>query len=430
MSIQRLRELEDEMKKCFRCSLCKTIPLPTITDPAYADGCPAARQYHVHGYSGSGKSIMALSLLEGRIEADKTLAEITYACTACGLCDVSCKFIMDTERHAVNMALREHLVDEGLALSAHRRVIARPGRGGRPGRSRSSVGWARESGLKILPEEKADVLLLAARSDRAANGRMDTNEAMARLLRRSGVDVGIMGGESPDTGLFAYWTGHRDLFVEAAGRLASMIDGLGVREVVVVSGADLGMLRAKYPEYGVDLKTEVYHATEYLQRLIANGRLALPRPVRRTVTYHDPCYLGRQSEPPHKWTGELRMTHGCMTYYHPPKPMNRGVNGVFDPPRRIIESIRGIDFVEMRRIREYAFCCGGGGGVPEAYPRLAGSTALHRVDEARSVGAQCIITACPRCVESLSGAGATAAGKPLPVMDIIDLVSEAAGIET
>jgi Fe-S oxidoreductase len=84
------------------------VPLPTVLNPKYSDGCPASRLFHFHGYSGSGKSIMALSLVNGRIKVDQTLADITFACTACGLCDVSCKFIMEAERHSVNMALKEY----------------------------------------------------------------------------------------------------------------------------------------------------------------------------------------------------------------------------------------------------------------------------------------------------------------------------------
>ena len=90
MALSRLSELQGEMQKCFRCSLCKMVPLPTVLDSRYSDGCPPSRLYHLHGYSGSGKSIMALSLVDGRIEVDGTLADITFACTACGLCDVSC----------------------------------------------------------------------------------------------------------------------------------------------------------------------------------------------------------------------------------------------------------------------------------------------------------------------------------------------------
>lgn len=429
MAIERLRAFEDEMKTCFRCSLCKMVPLPVITDARFAEGCPANREYHAHGYSGSGKSIMALSLLEGRITADEALAEVTFACTTCGLCDVACKFIMDSERQVVNIALREHLVDEGLARPAHRTALDRLSRGSGDGAGVASYRkWAAASNLALMPGSSADVLLLPGLTVEGADEVMGTSAKLAGLLFRAGVDAGVLEGGPIDTGLSAYWTGHRELFVGTAGRLAEQMNGLDVGTVVAVSGADLGILRSVYPEYGIALKPEVLHATEYLDRLIAAGKLKLPRTVRTTVTYHDPCYLGRRSEPPHEWQGELRMTHGVMTYYHPPKPINRGVNGVFEAPRRVLASIRGVDLVEMHRIREYAFCCGGGGGVPEAYPKLAGHTALHRIEEARATGAGRLVTACHNCRRNLTAAQSATPEAVLPVMDVIDLVYEAADI--
>ncbi|MBW2225037.1 MAG: (Fe-S)-binding protein [Deltaproteobacteria bacterium] len=116
--------------------------------------------------------------------------------------------------------------------------------------------------------------------------------------------------------------------------------------------------------------------------------------MKRRVTYHDPCYLGRQSEPPQAWEGEEKLSHGVLTYFDPPKPMNNGVNGVYDPPRRILDQVQGLELVEMHRIREYSFCCGGGGGVPEAHPDVARAAAASRVEEARDVGAETIVSAC------------------------------------
>jgi len=117
-----------------------------------------------------------------------------------------------------------------------------------------------------------------------------------------------------------------------------------------------------------------------------------------------------------------------MTYTDPPKEINRGVNGVYDPPRQILRAIKGLDFVEMYRIREYSYCCGGGGGVPLAYPDLARSAALDRLEEARDVGAECLVTACHHCRANLSQSRQSPAEPQLPVVDIIDLVCEAADV--
>ena len=424
MAFQRLKELEDEMKKCFRCSLCKMVPLPVALHPDYTDCCPANREFHFHGYSGSGKSIMALSLVDGRITVDEALANITFACTACGYCDVACKFIMDAERHLINMTLREHIVEEGLGPAVHREMIQNLKENGHPKGKRADVSPlpAAQWGVASLPRERADVLLFGGAPPQD-NEALAVVEKLAKLLVHGGLKVGVLTEPEPHSGLFAYWTGYRDVFTTIARDVTALIDGLGVGTVVVASGADLGMLRSKYPEYAKPLRTKVVHATEILAELIKKRRLRLKNTVARKVTYHDPCYLGRQSEPPVQWHGQVKMSHGCMTYTDPPKPVNRGTEGVYDPPREILKAIPGLEFVEMHRIREYAFCCGGGGGVPSAYPGLAKSAVDSRVQEARDVGAQGIVTACHQCRRSLAFAG-----EPLPVYDIVDLVYESAGL--
>jgi len=428
--LSKLMQLEADMKKCFRCSLCKMVPLPTVLDSRYSNGCPASRELNFHGYSGSGKSITGLSLLEGRIEVDEALAEIAFACTACGLCDVSCKFIMEAERHQVNVALREHIVDEGFGPSAHRQMIENLDAYEHPdGTPRvSPASWAEGLDVKVAPVDSAAVLLFAGCGVRRGSDASAVVRKLALLMSRAGVDFAILGDAEDCCGMPAYWTGHRDVFTRIAADRAQRFDDLGVETVVAASGSCLGAMRSKYPEYAHGPRAHVVHATELLSRLIEEGKLPLPRSVGRKVTYHDPCYLGRQSESPLVWEGEYKRTHGCMTYTDPPREINRGIRGVFDPPRRILRAIRGLNFVEMARIREYAFCCGGGGGVPQAYPDLARKTALHRLEEAAGVGAECLVTACHHCRETLTEAQRSVQAG-LPVVDIIDLVYEASGIE-
>ena len=430
MSLSRLKNLEPEMQKCIRCSLCKMVPLPTIVNPKYADGCPASHLYHFHGYSGSGKSIMALSLVHGRIQVDQALADITFACTACGLCDVSCKFIMDAERHAVNMALREHIVDKGFALPAHRSMIKNLQESGNPeGRTDDrDPRWARDLELKILPDEKAPILLFTGCMECDPEAA-EVARKSAILLKQAKVDFGILRENGRSCGLPAYWTGHRDVFANIANHLVDTLDDLEIEKVVVLSGSCLGALRSKYPEYARAPKAKILHITEFLAELMADRRLRLRHPIRRKVTYHDPCYLGRQSEPPLQWKGEQKTTRGCMTYFEPPKEINRGVNGVYEPPRQILRAIKGIDFIEMHRIREYSYCCGGGGGVPLAYPDLARSAALDRLEEAVDVGAECLVTACSHCRTNLSKSQQSLDKPLLPIVDIVDLVYEAAVTE-
>ena len=426
MSMETLQKLQDEMKKCFRCSLCKMVPLPTVQDNRFLDGCPAAREYHFHGYSGSGKNIMALALVDGRIPVDSDLADIVFSCTTCGLCDVACKFIMEAERHLVNMALRETLVEAGLMPDELRRSLE-PMSGLPTAIDDSVLARIQKYQIPLLPDKQADILIMPPCPLSGDSDAWDMTIKLARILMSAHMKVGLPGTGAICCGLPAYWCGDRVKFESTAQSLLAYLDSLGAKTVITVSGSCLGALRSKIPEYIGPLDPTILHATEVLSDLIEAGRLNLHRPIHGKVAYHDPCYLGRQSEPPVTWSGEIKITHGCMTYADPPKPINRGVNGVYDAPRKILSRIPGLEFIELLRIREYSFCCGGGGGAPESRPELANSTALHRIEETRAVGADILATACSHCRTNLSMAQEGWVAQRLPIVDIIDLVYKAAG---
>jgi len=414
MSLERLEVLREDMKKCVRCSLCKLIPMPTIQQTRFTSACPAVDEYQFHAYSGGGIQVMALALLEGRITVDKDLADILSACTTCGMCDVSCKFIMAAERQEVILALKEHIVESGLGVKLKTEKIT------------TSEHWAGGLNLKTLPNEKSDVLLFVGAGANFNPQHAASARKLARLLQHARVDFGILEGDEPVSGIEAYWTGHHQVFSNQAQQVVDKLNQTRAKKIIVLCGEDLGMFRSKYPYYGFAMKAKVVHASEILQSLIQKGRLHLTHSIQQNATYHDPCYLGRQSEPIPIWEGEERQTLGVMRYFVPKKPINYGVKGIFDAPRKVLQVIPGLNFIEMHRIREYSYCCGGGGGVPDAHPNVSRSASLHRIDEARDVGAQIVVTACQHCRHNLVR---WQEDNSLLVMDLVDLVYEATGLE-
>ena len=412
MSLERLETLRHEMKKCVRCSLCKLVPMPTIQQTKFTSACPPVDEYHFHAYSGGGMQVMALALLDGRITVDRDLAQIASACTTCGLCDVSCKFIMAAERQDVIIALKEHIIDLGFAPQP--KMKSKP----------TQMTWTDGLKLKTLPESKSDVLLFVGVGANHDPLHAATARKLAQLLQYSQVDFGILTDEA-ESGIEAFWTGQHEFFESQAQQTVDQLDHSKAKIIVTLCGEDLGMLRSKYPRIGHTPKAKVVHASEFLSQLIQKRKLRLVSALPERVTYHDPCYLGRQSEPPLLWQGEERQTHGVMRYFVPPKPINYGVNGVFDAPRQVLRAIPGLQFIEMYRIREYAYCCGGGGGVPDVHPNVAHSAAIQRVDEARDVGAAILVTACQHCRQNLIR---WQEGNSLPVVDLVDLVYDAAGL--
>jgi len=386
--------------------------MPTIQQTRFISACPPVDEYHFHAYSGGGMQVMALALLDGRITIDHDLAQIVSACTTCGLCDVSCKFIMAAERQDVIIALKEHIIESGL--------IAAP----KVENKSTHMSWADGLMLKTLPESKSDVLLFTGAGINHDPLHVATARKLVQLLQHSHVDFGILADE-PESGIEAFWTGQREVFEHQARKVVGMLDYSEAKIIVTLCGEDLGMLRSKYPRIGYIPRAKVIHASEFLLQLIRKRKLRLVHAIPQRVTYHDPCYLGRQSEPPQSWQGEERQTLGVMRYFVPPKPINYGVNGVFDTPRKVLRLIPRLQLIEMYRIREYAYCCGGGGGVPHAHPNVARSAAIQRMNEARQVGATILVTACQHCRQNLIR---WKSGNSLPVVDLVDVVYDAAGL--
>jgi Fe-S oxidoreductase len=152
--------------------------------------------------------------------------------------------------------------------------------------------------------------------------------------------------------------------------------------------------------------------------------LKFTKTVPMKITYHDPCHLGRRGEPYLPWQGEQKKIRGQILIYEPRKPRYNGALGIYDTPRNILKSIPGIELIEMERNREYAWCCGAGAGVRERYPEFSAWTASERIEEAKSTGAEAIVTACGWCERNFTDA-VNDRNESMKVYDILDLVREA-----
>jgi Fe-S oxidoreductase len=167
---------------------------------------------------------------------------------------------------------------------------------------------------------------------------------------------------------------------------------------------------------------EVLHTTEYFNRLIKEGKLKLKKNVDVTVTYHDPCHLGRQGEPYIHWDGKIKIDQ--VRTFDPPRERRRGTYGIYEAPRELLKAIPGLRLVEMDRKNEYAWCCGAGGGVPYTNPEFALWTGAERIREAEETGAVALATACPWCETQFKDV-VTQKGKDMKVYDIVELLEKA-----
>jgi Fe-S oxidoreductase len=291
--------------------------------------------------------------------------------------------------------------------------------------------WAEGLGLKDLSSEKADVLFFAGCRYSTEESLRHEVRTAAKVLLAGDVSVGIL----PETGCcggLAYHMGYRDEFTAAGTAMLEAWAAAGVKAVVTPCADCYHTFKRLYPTVGDGLDSgngigiEVLHTVEMVDRLIKDGRLELTRPVPLTVTYHDPCHLGRQGEPYVPWDGIETKIYGQAVIYDPPRPRYNGAQGVYQPPRDVLAAIPGVELLEMERSREAALCCGAGGACREAYPEYSAWAAAERVAEAAATGADAVVSACSRCELNFKEAVA-AGGKALEVHDVLELVWRALG---
>ncbi|MDY6797051.1 MAG: (Fe-S)-binding protein [Actinomycetota bacterium] len=417
-----LTDYERDMAGCSRCSSCKWLPLNQIKSWRFAKNCPAMVKYNFHAYSGSGRMIMGLSMLQGRSELNEAVADILYRCQLCGACDVACKVYRDDiDVVEVLEEMRIHCVEQGQLIPEHLAVIdALKHEDNVMGEPKAERGaWAEGLGLKDINKERAEVIFHAGCRFSYDKDLWEIARGAVKLLLKAGVDVGIAGREEACCGGRAYEMGYRGDAENYAEDVLSRVKASGASTLVTACSDGFSTFRYLYPRMGRELPVEVLHISEYLNRLIAEGRLQLTHEVPLLVTYHDPCHLGRRSDPfTGLWEGDKLLR---------PMSMKRtGKKGIYDAPREVLASIPGLELVEMERIREYSWCCGAGGGVLEAYPDFASWTAMERLEEAICTGAQALVTACPWCERSFRDA-LSENGYDLELYDLSELVVRASG---
>ena len=421
-----LQEYEKYLLRCVRCSECKWIPLAKIKDWRFAQICPSIGKYNFHAYSAGGRLIMGLSVYDNRIGYTDEYLDILYRCQMCGGCDISCKCNKDMEPLAITQELRIKAVEDGQLLPAHMAVIEglRKEDNMMLGKKTERGRWAEGLDVKNITEDKAQVYYHAGCRYCYDEELWPAARSAVKLLQKVGVDVGIAGKDENCCGCRAYDLGYQGELTKYAESNIEMLKTAGIKTVVTSCADGYYAFKVLYPQIIKNLDLEVLHITEYLGRLIKEGRLKLTHRIPMTVTYHDPCHLGRLGEPYISWEGVEKKVFKQAYVYDPPKPWRKGTKGIYQPPRDVIKSTPGLELVEMERIKEYTWCCGAGGGVVDAYPDFASWTALERIEEAKTTGAEAIVTACPWCKSNFSDA-IKESGDGLKVYDIVELIEQA-----
>jgi Fe-S oxidoreductase len=358
--------------------------------------------------------IMANAYHKGRLEWTPEMLDILYQCTNCGGCEISCKWVYDFEPNEVIHELRVRAVESGAGpMPAHKKYIDLVKRDnnpyGEPIEKRSE--WLHE-GIEV--DETSSTLYFVGCT--AALRREEIALSTAEILNAANEPFKMLGSDEICCGSPVYRVGDKKTAIDIMRGNVAIFKEMGVKRIITSCSGCFNMLKTEYPRY-VEHDFDVVHTSQLMDQLLKEGRLKPTKEVPLKVTYHDPCHLGRMSEPYEPYEGEKVELLSQVYIWDPPKPLRQGTHGVYDAPRSVLQQIPGVELIEMERIREYSYCCGAGAGCKSAYPDFALFAASERVEEAEATGAEAIVSACPFCKTNIQDA----MKKKETPMDFLDL---------
>jgi Fe-S oxidoreductase len=380
-TVAPFKEVIDEIKQaggdafrfCFQCGLCDAV-------------CPwnRVRQFSIR------KIIREATF--GLTEID---GEDIWRCTTCGRCPARCP--RGVKQIEVGVSLRRVASDYEVFPSSVR--SARTARAsliseGNPLQAERGkrAEWAKGQPVKQFTDEMEVLYFVGCYL--SFDPRMKKVAiATAQILHRANVAFGILGDKENCCGESIRKTGSEDVFRTLAKENIKTFIDRGVKKIIVSSPHCYHTFKNEYPEFMVNF--EVVHASQYLLGLIDSGRLQLSRPYPKTVTYHDPCYLGRH-------------------------------NDIYDAPRALLSQTDGLSLVEMADARQESLCCGGGGGrIWMDTPQTERFSDI-RIQQALDTGAEELVTACPYCITNFEESRLNLEAEDrIAIKDIAEIIQEA-----
>ncbi len=371
-----------ETDACTECGRCQDVC------PAFAAGLPLNPKQLILGLREALRHDGQSSLI-GQICTEA----MAWSCTTCGACIAECPVLV---QHLDTMIdLRRSLVNDGQMDMRLQEALANLGRYGNSfGQSeRSRVKWAQPLVPKLKDARREPVEYLWFVGDYASYsaGLNDITRKTAEVFRKANLDVGFLHEAERNAGNDVRRVGEEGLFEALVEKNRAAISKASFKAIVTTDPHSYNTLKNEY-----QLERPVLHYAELLNQLITRGHLSFQRHLDYRITYHDPCYLGRY-------------------------------NGVYDPPRRVIEAT-GCKIVEMPRTREHALCCGAGGGrIWMEEGKVKERPSEVRIREAAALdGVNLFVAACPKDITMFRDAAkTTGCADRLAVKDLIELVHEA-----
>ncbi len=320
-------------------------------------------------------------------------SEDLWLCTTCRNCVDQCP--RGVKIIEVMRAMRRILVPDGVvpaSLPNLRSAMTSIASVGNPFRQeKDRAEWAEPLSIKTFTEG-TDILYFPCCYPSYEPRLRKVAQATGQILNQVGVDFGLLGSKENCCGESVRSAGNEDLFKRLARENIKAFIDHGVKKILTTSPHCYHTFRNEYPEFKATF--EVFHISQYLFKLMEEGRLMMRREYRKRVTYHDPCYLGRH-------------------------------NGIYDEPREVLKKIPGLELVEMADFREKSLCCGMGGGRVWMETAKGERFSDLRLKQAIDVGAEVLVTSCPYCITQFEDSKSLLKeGENLEIKDITEIIQE------
>ncbi len=372
--------LELAFDNCIRCSTCK------YSYKGFEPSCPCGEKFLFESYWASGKIRIIRGVVTGELEWSEDLKDAIFACPTCGACMDACQaphadYIVDMIE-----ALRELAVKHIGPAKNQELLVSRCEENYNPyGESNSDNEELKKQ--FDLPDKADWVYYIGCTSNYRQQSLRDST---LRFLKKSGISFTLIDEHCCTSPMIR--TGQLSIVKDYISYNIARIKNTGATKVITSCAGCYRTFKKDFEKFGEEYDFEVFHTLELVKQLLDDDKLKFKSEYNKIVTYHDPCHLGRHM-------------------------------GVYELPREIYKQIPGLKLVEMKRNRNFAWCCGAGGGVKIGYPEWSVEISKERLEEAKETEATVVSSVCPFCRTNLSDAN-DKYNFDFEVLDLMEIIDQ------